>query len=181
MIVALLDGSHRRNGNTSQLLGLLKSELSKTAEVETIVLRDHDIELCRGCFACLDGGECVQDDDMKGLFDILARSDVIVLGTPTYYGGVTARLKCFIDRSLPHYDRQTLAGKIGSWVVTYEGDAGTLTEHSIIEYFRLNGMLIAPGALCLTGAEPNIQKYDKAVEAVKALAGRIAKLESRLG
>jgi outer membrane murein-binding lipoprotein Lpp len=49
-----------------------------------------------------------------------------------------------------------------------------------MEYFKMNGMLVAPGALCLTGAETNLQKYDKAVEAVKALAGRIAKLESRL-
>ncbi len=55
----------------------------------------------------------------------LLRHDVIVLGSPTYFGNASAELKGFIDRSISVYGQ--LKGKRGG-VFTTAGSAGDLEK-----------------------------------------------------
>ncbi|MDP3181441.1 MAG: flavodoxin family protein [Desulfobaccales bacterium] len=74
------------------------------AVAETIYLRNYRVRNCLGCFACWlkTPGRCIQQDDMTGeLFDRLLEADLVVLATPLYYYNMNARLKTFIERTLP--------------------------------------------------------------------------------
>jgi hypothetical protein len=70
----------------------------------TLYLRQYRIKHCLGCFGCWlrHEGQCVQQDDMTGeLFGRFLEADLAVLATPLYHFNMNARLKAFIERTLP--------------------------------------------------------------------------------
>jgi multimeric flavodoxin WrbA len=74
------------------------------AQTETLYLRNYTIKHCLGCFSCWvkTPGRCVQKDDMaEELFDRYLAADLVVLATPLYHFNMNARLKLFIERTLP--------------------------------------------------------------------------------
>jgi multimeric flavodoxin WrbA len=77
------------------------------ATTETVYLRDYKIKDCLGCFSCwlMDLGRCVQKDDMsEQLFERLLSADLVVLATPVYHLTMNARMKRFIERTMPMID-----------------------------------------------------------------------------
>lgn len=71
-------------------------------EVHTIHIVDKHIEYCAGCFACMrNGGDCIHNDDMRGILEEILESDVLILNYPLYCYGMPASLKALIDRTLP--------------------------------------------------------------------------------
>ena len=71
-------------------------------EIHIINVADMHIEFCRGCFACkYNGGQCVIDDDMRGILEQMLASDLLLFSFPLYCYGMPAVLKNLIDRTLP--------------------------------------------------------------------------------
>ena len=63
MKVLMLNGSPRRNGNTSIALGEMeKIFVREGIETETIHLGNKDIRGCIACLSCEQKGKCVFDD-----------------------------------------------------------------------------------------------------------------------
>jgi len=92
-------GSPRRGGNTEILVDeVLRGAQESGAATEKIVLTQLDIRPCLACDGCADSGECVQKDDMAGLFEKMQESQVWVLGTPVYWWGPSAQFKAYLDR-----------------------------------------------------------------------------------
>lgn len=74
------------------------------AVTETHYLREYRIKYCLGCFGCWlrNKGQCVQEDDMTGeLYGHFLGADLAVLATPIYHFNMNARMKSFIERTLP--------------------------------------------------------------------------------
>lgn len=98
------------------MLRLVLAELEAGgAETELVEAVDLDIKYCLACNHCLQTSECsIQDDDMAMLADKMIASDAIVIGSPVYFGNVTARLKAIMDRTRPlHMCANLLDGKVG--------------------------------------------------------------------
>lgn len=77
------------------------------AVTETLYLRDYKINQCLSCFSCWlrTPGRCVQQDDMaETLFDRYLQADLVVLATPIYCATMNARMKIFVERTLPMMD-----------------------------------------------------------------------------
>jgi len=92
-------GSARQGGNTELLLeNTVDGAKAAGAEVEIIRLSDLKIEPCTNCGGCDENGECIQQDDMQGLFEKLLTNDIILLASPIYFMGLSAWTKAFIDR-----------------------------------------------------------------------------------
>ncbi len=102
--ILAINGSRRRNGNTSRVLGLLEAALRKTAEVEIVFesvgLADQVIEPCTGCRACFERGEtaCPCHDDLLAIHRKILAADCVILASPTYVNDVSGTMKTFIDR-----------------------------------------------------------------------------------
>ncbi|MCJ7631188.1 flavodoxin family protein [Candidatus Bathyarchaeota archaeon] len=95
-------GSIRPKGNTDWMLStLLDSSETEGADVNKIFLRDFKhIEWCTGCDCChTNGGTCIIKDDMQEIYPKLIKSDIIILGCPNYFKGVSALTKNFMDRT----------------------------------------------------------------------------------
>ena len=100
MYILGLQGSPRKNGNTSKLLSTFLSEAeSLGAHTHLIDVPRKNIKPCRSCGNCEKKGFCPIDDDMQQTLPLLRKADLIVLGTPVFFYGATAQLKCLIDRS----------------------------------------------------------------------------------
>ena len=118
MNILAINGSHRAGKGTAALLNaVLESAGHQGATCELIELSHLDIRFCSGCNACLGRNRCAMHDDMDLLYDKMMRADGIVLGSPVYFGTVSARMKNFMDRTRPlHMVDNALAGKVGGMV-----------------------------------------------------------------
>jgi multimeric flavodoxin WrbA len=77
------------------------------AAAETLYLRDYKIKHCLGCYRCWleTPGRCVQQDDMaETLFDRYLAANLVVLASPVYHATMNARMKLFVERTLPMMD-----------------------------------------------------------------------------
>ncbi len=137
----LISGSPRK-GNTDFILSKIFENLH--GEKELIFLRDLNINQCRGCLGCYKSGHCLQSDDMSALFQKIILSDLLIMGSPLYYGNVSGLIKKFIDRTLPAYKSALLKNKkIISIMVGGGDEAVTEKFHKeaikgFIKYNKLN-------------------------------------------
>lgn len=78
-------------------------QINKELNVQTIVLKEQNIQTCRGCFACWQSsqGECIIRDDMKDIMEKYLMSDLIIWSFPLYHFGMPAIVKAFHERTLP--------------------------------------------------------------------------------
>lgn len=126
--IVILNGSPRRNGNTS----LLVREFAKGAEsaghtVTEFFLSGLHIQGCRGCFGGRSGRDypCVQRDDMEQIYPAVRESDVVVLASPLYYWNLSGQLRTAMDRlfALEEHDGNLLRGhgRSGVLLMSAEG------------------------------------------------------------
>jgi len=102
-------GSARKQGNTAKMLQqVIEGARSAGAETEFVNLFDLTYKGCISCFACKlknkkSFGHCTLQDDLTPLLGRIEQSDVIVLGSPVYYGNLSGQMRSFTDRLLFQY------------------------------------------------------------------------------
>ncbi|AFM40946.1 multimeric flavodoxin WrbA [Desulfosporosinus acidiphilus SJ4] len=100
--VVILNGSPHEHGCTAALADVVSKEAADLgAEVKSYYLNGMNINSCQGCRACTDKGQCIQQDDMREIFDEIASADGIIFATPVYMWQMSAQLKTAVDRLLP--------------------------------------------------------------------------------
>jgi multimeric flavodoxin WrbA len=109
------NGSPRSNSTTATLLEkALEGAASQQADTDLIHLNQLTMKGCQSCFSCkMRGGKnlgkCVLNDDMTPLYEKIEGADAIFLGSPIYFGTVTAQAKLFIDRLFPYLSYKDLS------------------------------------------------------------------------
>lgn len=104
MKVLALCGSARKNGNTSDLLRFAcDGAAAAGADVKLINLYDVDFHGCRGCEVCklLDSpgfGSCAVQDGLTSILTEAKEADVLLLGSPMYFGEVSGVMRMFMER-----------------------------------------------------------------------------------
>jgi multimeric flavodoxin WrbA len=132
-------GSPRRKGNTHLLVSsILDGAEAGGASTEIIFLNDLKIRECDGCHICWTGKHCSKKDDMNRLYPQIIQSDVIVFGTPVYWYGPTALMKCFVDRfvyfNCPE-NREKIRGKFAAIAVPFEEET-LKTAALLVKFFE---------------------------------------------
>ena len=154
-------GSPHKNGNTARVLDWVEDELRTAGhKVERAFVGDGRIGPCRGCHACketLDKPGCVGGDGANDIFARMLVSDIVILAAPLYCWGVSAQLKCLIDRAYcllkeePQH-RSLLTGQRFALLVTGGGPIKDNLEFAVpsfrafVEFFecRNAGTLLVP-------------------------------------
>lgn len=99
--IVILNGSPRRNGNTSALVRKFTEGAESTGNtVVEFFLDKMNIHGCKGCFGGHSSRECpcVQNDDMAQIYPAVKECDVVVLATPLYYWNMSGQLRTAVDR-----------------------------------------------------------------------------------
>lgn len=141
MKVLLISGSPR-NGNTEMILNKIQESLSGI-ESKLILLREKNIDHCRGCLFCDKTKKCAISDDMDNIRNEMLWADVIIIGTPNYYDNVPGLLKDFIDRTNPFYETGLLKGKKMINIVTgggNKGDTGKVAEGPLADFGKAHDL-----------------------------------------
>lgn len=95
--------SPKDNGSTAYLIDtIIKGIRENGAEVSRYSLGKNKINYCIGCKKCHETGECFQNDDVNRIIKDMSDSDIVIIGSPSYWGDITGQLKVFFDRNTPY-------------------------------------------------------------------------------
>ncbi len=97
MKVIGFNGSPRKNGNTTTLIGYLLREIEKEGiETELVQLSAKAIHGCIACYKCFENQDqrcAVKKDAANDYIEKMTQAQGIVLGSPSYFQNVTTEMK----------------------------------------------------------------------------------------
>ena len=103
MKVIAFNGSPNKEGNTYHLIRHALDAIEKAGiKTEIIQIGGTNVHPCIACGKCLENKDmqCIQDNDMVNeCIGKMIEADAIIIGTPTYFAGVTPEIKAFMDRA----------------------------------------------------------------------------------
>jgi len=103
-----------RDGNTAFLVKeALKAVEEEGIETQYISLAGKKLNPCIACDQCRKEGKCVIMDDINDILEEMVGAEGIIIGSPVYFGGVSAQLKMLFDRSRPYRRGFKLKNKVG--------------------------------------------------------------------
>ncbi len=143
-----INGSPRREGNTSRMLAALFETLrAEGIETELIQVGGTDIRGCLSCYACIRNRDrqcSAKQDCFNGIFEKMVAADGMVLASPTYFADITPELKALIDRSgfVSKANGGLFRHKVGAGVVSLRRGGGIHAYDSINHLFQICQMFI---------------------------------------
>ena len=103
--IMIVDGGPRKTFNTASMLQKFAEgamSVSEQIEVKTVRLYGMDYKGCMSCMACKIKGKasniCKFKDALTPVLEEIAQADCLVLGSPIYFGDVTAQMRAFLER-----------------------------------------------------------------------------------
>lgn len=184
-------GSPRKDSNTEYLVQkALESAAEYGAETEAYNLGMMNIKPCKACDICKVTGECPENDDIKEILSEIVNAHGIIIGSPVYFGNVSAQLKIFMDRSRPLRSDFKLKDKVfGAIAVGGARNGGQETTIASIHEFVLihDGIIVGDGSPLAhyggagaAGPAGEIIHDEVAITTSKNLGKRVAALAQKI-
>ncbi len=189
MKVIAINGSARKDGNTSILINTVFEELNKEGiETEQIQLAGHTLNGCRACYKCFGqkNRHCSQETDiLNELIDKILHAQGLILGSPTYFSDVTANMRAFIERCgfVARANDYMLKGKVVSGVVAVRRAGGIPAFNSLNLFLHYMQMIIPGASYWNVGLGRNIgevRKDEEGIETMRVLGRNMAWLMKKL-
>lgn len=169
-------------------------EQHEAVQTVLIELAGLDIRPCLACGECKTRLACPIEDDFASLISVLADSDVggMIIGTPVYFGMMTAQCKILIDRCVMFRRngwifRNRVGGVLAVGGVRNGGQE--LAVQAVQAAMLCHDMVCVSdgkptahfGATLFSGGEGGVQQDQFGLETARNLGKRIGELVSRLG
>ncbi|MBE7063526.1 MAG: flavodoxin family protein [Clostridia bacterium] len=151
MYVVALNGSTHENGNVAYLLNRILENI-KGAETKLIHAAKAIEELKNPfCVSCATPCPkvCFAGTAVEDAFEEMKRADVILVGSPVYFGGPSAQIKAFFDKGRAYRGEKAFVGKYGSAISCgaskYGGQEATV--NALQNIMLVQGMsILGPGS-----------------------------------
>lgn len=143
MKVLIINGSPRKNGNTSIAVNeMVKIFENEGVETVTVQIGSEDIRGCIACGSCYSSGKCVFDDAVNELAAVFEEADGLVVASPVYFASANATLIACLDRLFysTHFDKTM---KVGASVAVARRGGCSATFDELNKYFTISGMPVA--------------------------------------
>jgi multimeric flavodoxin WrbA len=186
MKVIAINGSSKPEGNTGLALQTVLNEIkSEGIETELVTIGAKQIHGCLGCGKCAEAqsGKCIAfpDDTVNELMPKLIEADGIVLGSPTYFSGISGTLKAFLDRVffVAWVNGAPFRLKIGAGIVALRRGGGTCAFDELNKYFQISEMTVASSCYwnAVHGMAPGEAQQDlEGIQIAKILGRNVAYL-----
>lgn len=183
-----INGSPRPMGNTFYMLSTVLGEL-ELREINTQVIQagGRDIHGCIACGKCRNSPipRCAFDDDIVNeAIAAIESADILILGSPVYFGGLTAQMKAFIDRvGYVTRPRKMLKGKICASVAVARRNGALVAFNSMNNLFTISEGIIVGSSYWNQGvgaAVGDIANDEEGVQTMKTLGKNIAEVAMAL-
>ncbi|PKG33280.1 flavodoxin family protein [Methanoregula sp.] len=186
--VIAINGSPRKDGNTSILARTIFAELEKEGiETELIQLGGKKIHGCTACMKCFENrdGKCTIDNDMVNtIIEKMREADGIILGSPVYFLDVTAEMKALIDRAgfVSYANEFPLRNKIGNAVVAVRRAGASRTADTMLHFLLVNEMIVPGLPVIGMGREiGDVERDEEGLDRAKHVGQTMAALLLHLG
>jgi multimeric flavodoxin WrbA len=145
-------GSPRLEGNTATLVRRCLSGLAERGiETEYASLAGKTLRGCTACGKCstAKNRQCIEvtDDDFPTLFDSILDADIIVVGSPVYFGSATPELMALLDRAgyVARANGNLLSRKLGGPIAIARRAGHNFTYAQLMFWYTINDMIV-PGS-----------------------------------
>lgn len=178
MKVLLINGSPHLQGCTFTALSEIGTQLEKNGiEYEIFQLGTKPIQDCIACGKCLETGLCIFKEDLvnEGILRMRA-ADGIIVGSPVYYAGPSARLCAFLDRAF-YGKSASYAGKPAAAVVSCRRGGASASFERLNKYFAMSRMPIVTSQYwnSVHGNQPSETRQDiEGLQTMRTLADNMA-------
>ncbi|MGQ9781334.1 MAG: flavodoxin family protein [Nitrososphaeria archaeon] len=181
MLIIGISGSPRVGGNTDMILQeALTTSKEEGAIVKLIRISDYTLRPCDACRTCYSTKKCAIDDDGEKLYQEIIKADGIILGSPSYFQGVTAQMKIFIDRIgylAIARGRKDFVGKVGGVIAVARRSGAIRTCDQMIMFITAVRMIIPSGgrAFAIGREKGEVAKDAEGVESARYLGKMMVK------
>lgn len=167
MNTLIINGSPKKEGTIAFLLRFIADGQENTNPLELINAYDLSMKPCIGCMNCRQTNICVlPEDDAHRVGRKINEADKLIIGTPTYWGNMSAQLKMLLERNVPVFmgeskngipiPRQTgkLAAIVTACTTPYpfnfilpESRGAVRSVKEVLKYggYKIKGILTKPG------------------------------------
>ncbi|MDR1079770.1 MAG: flavodoxin family protein [Deltaproteobacteria bacterium] len=189
MTVLAVNGSPRKGGNTSIMLGWVLEEIEKEGfRTELFQVGGENVRGCRACGGCgkLNEYRCVQDDAVNVFIKKARDAEALVIGSPVYFSDITPETKCVIDRLgfVDLNNGNALRRKPGAAVVVARRAGHVHSYDSINHLFGITQMLTVGSRYWNLGValeEGSVSADQEARDTMRVLGQNMAWLLKKLG
>lgn len=148
MLIVGINGSPNKKGSTCRLIEeALQAAKDQGAQIEMIqiseCLEDLTNPFCVVCSSpCV--GVCSEGSKLGDAFELLRKADGIIMGSPVYFGTISAQLKAFWDMTRFLRTEKALINKVGGAVTTGGARFGgqETTIKAIHDMFLVQGLIL---------------------------------------
>lgn len=175
MKVIAFNGSARKDGNTARLINFTFAELEAAGvETELVQLAGRPIHGCIACYKCFASKDrrcAVQDDIANECIEKMDSADGIIIGSPTYFAGITPEAKALIDRCgmVARANADMYKRKVGAAVVSVRRAGAIHVFDTINHFFTIGQMIIVGSSYWNIGIGRNIGDVDSDEEGIKTM------------
>ncbi|MCK6488452.1 MAG: flavodoxin family protein [Planctomycetes bacterium] len=145
-------GSPRKEGNTEILLRRCLAGLAgQGIPGDLIRLAEHEVKPCTACGKCgqVKDRSCpgVDGDDFAAVFARMVEADIILVGSPVYFGSATPNLMALLDRAgyVARANGGLFSRKLGGPVVVARRAGQNFTFAQLLFWYMINDMVV-PGS-----------------------------------
>jgi multimeric flavodoxin WrbA len=111
MNILFLNASPRKNGYTEKILRFIEKGIDSKHNIDWVYTNNLNMKPCQGCLKCRPNKECIlTEDDAHRVSRMIRKADVLVIGSPTYFGNITGPLRTLIDRCLTAFEDLSPSG-----------------------------------------------------------------------
>lgn len=175
MNVVGFNGSARKDGNTAKLINYAFETLHKEGiTTELIQLSGRPIHGCIACYKCFAAKDrrcAVTDDCANECIEKMDAADAVIIGSPTYFAGISPEAKALIDRCgmVARANADMFKRKPGAAVVSVRRAGAMHVFDSINHFFTIGQMIIVGSSYWNIGIGRNIGDVDSDEEGIKTM------------
>ena len=183
MKVIAFNGSPHEDGNTYRLIRHTLDEIEKAGiKTELVQIGGKKVHPCVACWKCfesLDRQCAVKNDMVNECIGKMAEADAIIIGTPTYFSGVTPEIKAFMDRAffVAKANGDIFRQKVGAGIAAERRSGAVCAVDTINHYFGISGMFSAGSRYWnnAKGLQPgDVETDEEGLDTMKQLGENIA-------
>ena len=173
MKVVAFNGSPSKDGNTALLLRKVLSPIARAGiDTELVQVGGQPVRGCTACYHCFKAKDkrCViQTDSVNACIEKMIEADGIIMGSPSYFSGMTSELKALIDRAglVAVANGRIFSRKVGAAVAVHRRGGAVNVVDAINHMFLMSRMIVPGSTYWNFGVGLNPGDVEKDVEATE--------------
>jgi len=171
---------------TAYIQNSILEQLGLPVFIKKIYVYDENINPCVACGYCKQHFGCIFNDSMTEIYDLLIRSNLVLITSPLYFSNITGPLKLLVDRCQVIWERQLRGEKSsiyqrGFFSAAGAGSYSNMFIPSVItmrHLFNTSGLIYNENEYVLLDSSPpvlNLPQHHSLMQEVESAAAVLTK------